>query len=251
MRGSDIVFGDDQESRVVHFGPHEAGQRGNRRRVLCDNGVRQLALAEHLILEAARFFLVQQQSSFVHERGQQRVGDRFDRDHAVLRRATRRVIEDLRTSYLGSGVVNVRGFIDDHRDITGADADRRCAARIRSANVGRRSRCHHQIGLPHQLERVLPRHGRRQHLHQVTRRADAIELGVNVIEQQRQRTGTFRRRREDDRVAALQRVDDIVRRRRRGVRRRRDRRHNADRPGDLDQSALVIFGDDANRLCAA
>ena len=111
------------------------------------------------------------------------------------------------------------------------------AAFVRGAHVGLRPGGNDEIGLAHQREGLLARHRRRQHLHEVARRADAVELGVHVLEQQRERRGALRRRRDDDRIAALQCVDDVVRGRRRRIRRRRDRGDDADRPRDLDQAA--------------
>ena len=80
-------------------------------------------------------------------------------------------------------------------------------------------------------------HRRGQHLHQVARRADRVELRVHVLEQQRAGAPALGRRRDDHRVAALERVDDLVGRRRRRVGRRRDRADHADRPRDLDDAA--------------
>ena len=88
----------------------------------------------------------------------------------------------------------------------------------------------------HQREGRLARHRHRQHLHEVARRADAVELGVDELEQARERRGSLGRRREDDRVAPLERVQDVVGGRRRRIGRRGDRGDDADRPRDLDRA---------------
>jgi hypothetical protein len=85
--------------------------------------------------------------------------------------------------------------------------------------------------------RLLPRRRRRKPLHEIARRADAVELRVHVVEQQRERRLALGRRRDDDRVAALERVQDVVRRRRARIRRRRDGGDDADRARDLDEAA--------------
>ncbi len=163
----------------------------------------------------------------------------------------RRVVEGLRARDLRRRFGDVGGLVDDHRNVAGAHAERRRAAFVRGAHVRLRSGGHDEVGLPHQRECLLARHRRRQHLHEIARRADAVELGMHVLEQQRERGGAFRRRRHDDRVAAFERVDDVVRGRRSRIGRRRDRRDDADRPRDLDQPAPRVLVDDAHRFRAA
>ena len=139
---------------------------------------------------------------------------------------------------LRRGVGDVGGLVDDHRDVAGADADRRRAALVRGAHVGLRAGRDDEIGLPHQLERVLAR-----------RPAPAAAARDRAARRRgrapRARTASssasvdapFGDGASDDRVAALQRVDDVVRRRRAGIGRRRDRGDDADRTRDLDQAA--------------
>ena len=80
----------------------------------------------------------------------QRVVHGRDGDHAVLRRARRRVIERLRPRDLRGGGGNVGRLVDDHRHVAGADADRRRAAFVGGAHVVLRPGRDDEIRLPHQ-----------------------------------------------------------------------------------------------------
>ena len=111
----------------------------------------------------------------------------------------------------------IGAVVDDHRDVAGAHAERRRAAGITRAHVGLRAGDDDEVALLHELAGAFLGHRRGQHLHEVGRRADALELRMHVFEQLRAGGVAFGRRRQDDRVAALQRVDDVV-----GGRRARD-----------------------------
>ena len=117
-----------------------------------------------------------------------RVVDRVDDDDAVLRRAAGRVVERLRAHDQFGRARDVGALVDDHRDVAGADAERRRAARVGGAHVGLRAGRDDEVALPHQLVRRLLAHRRRQQLHQVARRADAVELRVDELDQLRARS---------------------------------------------------------------
>ena len=108
---------------------------------------------------------------------------------------------------------HVGRLVDDDGDVAGADAEGRRAAGIGRAHVGLRAGGHHQVALAHQLGGACLVDRRRQQLHQVARRADAVELRMDEFDQPRAGAPALGRRRDDDRVAALQRVDDLVGRR--------------------------------------
>ena len=147
------------------------------------------------------------------------------------------MIEHLRCGNFARGVRRVGGLIDDDDNVPRADPDRRRSAFICRAHVGLRSRRHDQVDLPHQLERHFPRHRRWQLRHEVARRADAVELGMNVLDEQGAGGMTLGRGRKDDRIASFERVDDVVCRR-------------CDGTGDFGDAQFRQFGDDADRLGA-
>ena len=101
------------------------------------------------------------------------------------------MIEHLRRRDLCRGRADVRCLIDDDHDIACADADRRRAARISRANSGLRAGGNDQIDLTHQFAGGFAVDGRRQLLHQIARRGDAVQLGGDVLEQQRSRRLSF------------------------------------------------------------
>ena len=244
FRSHGVDVDDEEPRRPARVAP-EPGQRCDRRRRLRDERRRELAVREHRPLEPRRLVPRERHPAVLRKLGAERLRHRLERDHAVLRRAGGRVVERLRPRDLGGCVCNVRRLVDDDRHVAGAHAERGRAARVGGAHVVLRSGGHDEIGLAHQLPRVLARHRHRQHLHEVARRADAVELGVHVVDQPRERRRALRRRGEHDRVARLQCVDDVVRRRGARVGRRRDRGDDARRPRDLDQAPLAVLGDDA------
>jgi hypothetical protein len=170
--------------------------------------------------------------------------------HAVLRGATGGIVEGLGAGDRRRRFGEIGRGVDDAGDIAGADAEGRRAAGIGRAHVGLRTGGHHQVGLPHQRMRRVLGDRRGQHLHQVFRRADFGQFGIDVADQRGAGRGALGRGRDDHRIAALERVDDLVGRRGAGVGRGRDRRHHADRARDLDDAALRVLGDDADALRA-
>ena len=169
-------------------------------------------------------------------------------DHAVLGRAARCVVENLRRHDFFRGVLDVRAVIHDHRDVAGADAERGLAARITGAHVGAGAGHDDEIRLVHELGRRLFGHRRGQHLHEIARRADAREFRMYVADQRGAGRVAFRRRRQNHRIAALQRIDDVVGGGGAGIGRRHDGRDDAHRAGDLRDAGVRVFRDYAGSL---
>ena len=241
MRAADAGLRDDEESRGANRGPHEPGARGDRARGLGDERPARACRrrTSRPPVAASRQRRAARRTSLANAATSASYTPRI-RDHAVLRRARRRVIERLRAGDLRRSRGHVGGLVDDHRHVARADADRRRAAFVRGAHVVLRAGRDDEIRLPHERVGLFARRRRRQLQHQVARRADSLELLVHEPEQQRQRRLAFRRRRENDRVAPLERIEDVVRRRGAGIRRRRDRRNDADGPRDLREAARRV-----------
>ena len=155
MFGSDAGLIDDQKTHAVHLRSDEARNGCDCRRILRDDGVGELAFAEHFVFEPAGFFRIEHHAALAHQRREQLIGDHRHRNDAVFRRAAGRVVENLRGCDLARGIGNVSGLVDDDGNVACAYADRRRAARIGSANVRLRAGRYDEIGLAHQLERLL------------------------------------------------------------------------------------------------
>ena len=233
MRRADARLGDDQEARIQQRRARKPGAQGDRGRVLGDKGRSGSPGGEHRALELARFAFVEQNAAGRRERGEQGLRDRRHRDHTVLRRAAGRVIEGLGARDLVGGIREIGRLVDDHRDVAGPHTDRGRAARVGCANIGLRARGDDQVDLAHQLRGDFARHRRRHLLHEIERRTDTVQLGVDVAKQQRQRRCPLGRRRDDDGISSLERIDDVIGRCGGRIGRWRDRADDTDRAGDF------------------
>lgn len=144
---------------------------------------------------------------------------------------------------LARRVLDIGRPVDDGDDVAGANAGVRGAAGLPGAHVAGRPRDGQEVDLGHQLVRHLFV-DLGEHLHEVQRRADLAQLGVNVPQQQRTGRSPLGRGRDDDRVAALQGHHHLVGRRRRRVGGRCDRPDHADGLGDLRDPLPLVHAYD-------
>ena len=158
------------------------------------------------------------------------------------------MVERFRAGNFCRSVDHVSGFVDDYGHVAGANTDRRSSARIGGLDIGLRAGGDDEIGLAHQLEGLVTTDRCGQLQHEIAWCADAIKFGMRILQEQRQRRLTLWRWRQDNRVAAFQRIEDVIGRRCTRIGRRRNGGDYADWTCNLDQAALMILADDANRF---
>ena len=147
-------------------------------------------------------------------------------------------------------LVEPRARVDDHRNVARPDPDRGGPAPVGLADVVLRTGDHHEVAGRHQRPRARLVHRGRQHLHEVRRGADLLELRTHQLHRAGRRREPGRRRRDDDRVPSLEGHHRLVDGGCRGVRGRRHRADHPDRLRVLDEPALRQLLDDPDALHA-
>src|SRR5438067_8223257 len=69
MLRSHAALRNNEKSSAVDFGPHETSKRCDRASILGDDGICELAVAEHFILQAAGLFVVEEQAALARQCG--------------------------------------------------------------------------------------------------------------------------------------------------------------------------------------
>ena len=223
---------------------------GDHRSRLADDGARELAPGPHQRTQGGFLSGVEQHHAARLQLGQQLHANAVDDNQAVFRRATGSVVKGLRTDNAVGGERQISALVDDSCHVAGADAKGRRSTGVCSAHIGLRTGRYHQVALAHQFQRRRLAHRRRQQLHQIVGRADAVKLRVDECDQTRAGAPSLGRRSDDDGVAAFERIDDLVGRCGARICRRCDGANHADRSRDFNHPLGRVFADHANRLCS-
>ncbi len=164
-------------------------------------------------------------------------------------RAARTVVVGLADPRVARRFFHVRGFVDHHRRVPGADAVRRFAGSVGRLDHGGAAGGDRQVAARHQV--VRQRNARSfDDLEQVFRRAEFLQGGAHHADGFDRRVPARRVRREDDRVLALDRVDGDADRCDVGTGDRNERRDHAGRLRVLDEAADGVLFDHAHALLA-
>jgi hypothetical protein len=177
------------------------------------------------------------------------IGNRRIDDDRIFGRAQHPVVERLAGDDVVDGLLHHCRPLDERRRIAGADAVRRLARTVGSANqthaAGRQN--HGDVALLHQFLRPLERHGRHP-VDRTGRRAGAPRRFFHHFGDSSDAPHRRRMRAEHDRASCFERDQNLVDRRRRGIGGRHDRGDDAERLRDFDDATVVVARNDADRL---